>query len=168
MLRRLQIPLYRLREIYVSLPLLDVEELKLLFGPKPYEFNYEIENNFTFANKFGSYRKEIDPQKELKHLYNNKKLQFIKEDLKKLIHEDDIGKFIDKKNREYIGGHEKEEFTVRLPRGKNNIRDGTLFPEVGETIELDRRGIKKKAKITDTGKPRKATILVKIKYVQDI
>jgi hypothetical protein len=157
MLRKLQLSSKKLKELW-ELDIIYEEKNRIkYFGKPPYDFIYDIDNPIPYANKFGKYGKEL---KNYQNILNKLPTEF-----KELIDDNDIGKFIDDLNREYIGAFNINEFTVRLPRGNTNFRSDIPFPEFNEIIKLRRRNNYINIKIIDIGNIRKATALIKVEFL---
>ena len=149
MLRKLQVPFDKLREVW-DLRTYDDEELLLYFGKPPYLFLQQTENVVPFANRFGKYGKEItNVQNKYEELPN---------EMKEIISMDDVGKYLDDLGREYIFLYDRESMGVRLPRAQSYaVLSEVGFPERGETINIRRRGENFTINVTDIGNVRKAT-----------
>lgn len=155
MLRKLQIPLYLMSQIWENTDW-DKQQQKKFFGPVPHEFNHQIKNDFTYANQFGSYLQEI---KDAEKLYNKLPLE-----VKQIVKMEDVGKYIDPKGREYIVGHAPNQLTVRLPPKIATEIDFDIVPEPTEMLILQRRGEIKYAKVISVGTRRKATVSISVLF----
>ena len=155
MFRRLQLSSKKLKELFDKREY-ENEEIVTYFGKQPLEFAHAIENPIPYANQFGTYGKQLT---NVEQLYNKIPAEF-----KDMISMDDIGKWVDKQGREYIGGFKDGDYTVKIPFQPENRT--IEFPELYDIIELQRRGQTVTVQVESVGNYRTATAALSTRKTQ--
>ncbi len=155
LLRRDQVSPAKLKKIWTLYEKIFSENDDLAhkyFGKRPYEF---LTDQLIFARNFGEYGETIrDPGSVLANLPPNVRF---------LLSEDDIGKYLDSHAREYFQGYQTNsgDYFVRLPRAKTTEQSYVSFPDVGDVFDIYRRNVRKTIRVTELIEVRKATAWLK-------